>query len=94
MGWSKKRKAVAPVEVLENPEDWDYFDYGELTKTKTSRVCMTCEHFTYASTKSCVTLLTCPIHQRLIPQGEHLNKRCKMWMKKRELVIGYCPEVA
>ncbi len=37
---------------------------------------MTCQHFRYEVGRHCVTLLTCPIHQGLIPQGEHFNKIC------------------
>ena len=94
MAWSKKAKVVAPVDVLENPEEWDYFTDLELMKSRGSSICMTCGHFTYTCDKSCVTLLTCPFHQRLIPQGEHLTKRCRNWQRKRVLDIGLCPEVA
>ncbi len=94
MAWSKRKRAVAPVQVSDEPEEWDYFDYGELKHSRGSAVCLTCEHFNYTCTKSCVTLLTCPIHRRLIPQGEHLTKRCPLWQKKRVLEIGWCPECA
>ena len=94
MAWAKRKRAVAPVEVSDEPEEWDYFDYGELTHSRGSAVCVTCEHFSYTCTKSCVTLLTCPINRKLIQQGEHLNKRCNKWMKKRVLEIGWAPEVA
>ena len=94
MAWTRKAKFVSPVEVLENPEEWDYFTDLELMKSRGSSICMTCEHFTYTCDKSCVTLLTCPLHQRLIPQGEHLTKRCRNWQRKRVLDIGLCPEVA
>ncbi len=30
----------------------------------------------------------------LIPQGDHLIKGCKYWVKRRELREGWCPEVA
>ena len=45
---------------------------------------MCCDHFRYACTVQCVTLLTCPVHQKLIPQGDHLIKGCKYWVKRRE----------
>ena len=90
----KTPKVVAPVEALENPEEWSYFTDLELMKSRGSSICLTCEHFTYTCDKSCVTLLTCPLHQRLIPQGEHLTKRCLNWQKKRVLQIGWCPKVA
>ena len=54
---------------------------------------MTCQHFRYEVGRHCVTLLTCPIHQGLIPQGEHLTKRCAQWVARREAREGWCPEV-
>ena len=90
----KESKILITCRGSENPEEWDYFTDLELMKSRGSSICMTCEHFTYACDKSCVTLLTCPLHQRLIPQGEHLTKRCRNWQRKRVLDIGLCPEVA
>ncbi len=57
-----------------------------------SRVCLTCQHFRYEVGNHCVTLLTCPIHQGLIPQGEHLTKRCSQWVARQEAAAGWCPE--
>ena len=94
MAWSKKARFVSPIDVLENPEEWDYFTDLELMKSRDSTICMTCEHFTYTCDKSCVTLLACPLHRRLIPQGEHLTKRCRNWQLKRVFDIGLCTEVA
>ena len=51
MAWSKKARFVSPVEVLENPEEWDYFTDLELMKSRGSSICMTCEHFTYTCDK-------------------------------------------
>jgi hypothetical protein len=34
---------------------------------------LTCQHFRYEVGRHCVTVLTSPIHQGLIPQGEHLT---------------------
>ena len=62
--------------------------------TRPSKVCMTCQHFRYEVGRHCVTLLTCPIHQGLIPQGEHLTQRCSGWVPRREVAMGWCPEVA
>ncbi len=94
MVWVRTVKAVPRDQVSDEPDEWNYFDDRELAHSKGSAVCMTCEHFRYHATKSCVTLLTCPIHQRLIQQGEHLTKRCNRWQKKRVLEIGWAPEVA
>jgi len=69
--------AVDPV----NAEEWDYLDIDVLKLARSSRVCMTCQHFRYEVGRHCVTLLTCPIHQGLIPQGEHLTRRCSRWVR-------------
>ena len=60
-------------------EEWDYLDIDVLRPALSSRVCMTCQHFRHEVGRHCITLLTCPIHQGLIPQGEHLTKRCSQW---------------
>ena len=38
-------------------EEWDFVD--GLKRTKTARVCMTCQHFAYATDQHCHTLLIC-----------------------------------
>ena len=53
-------------------EEWGYLDGDVLRPARSSKVCMTCQHFRYEVGRHCVTLLTCPIHQGLIPQGEVL----------------------
>ena len=77
-------------------EQWTYlndWEEGQLRKKRT-KICMCCDHFRYTCTVQCITLLTCPLHQKLIPQGDHLIKGCKHWIKRRELREGWCPEVA
>ena len=77
-------------------EQWGYlndWEEDQLRKRKT-KICMCCNHFRYSCTVQCVTLLTCPVHQKLIPQGDHLIKGCKYWIKRRELREGWFPEVA
>ena len=37
------------------------------------------------------TLLTCPLHEKLIPQGDHLIKGCQYWKKD---VKVFAPEAA
>ena len=73
-------------------EEWDYLEWGVLRSSRTSAVCITCEHFRYEVGKHCVTLLTCPIHQGLIPQGEHLTKRCCHWVARREVRERWCSQ--
>jgi len=55
---------------------------------------MTCQHFSYVCDQHCHTLLTCGLQRRQVPHGEHLTKRCRNWMVRREAEMGWCPEVA
>jgi hypothetical protein len=73
-------------------EEWDHLDVGVLKPSRSGAVCITCQHFRYEVGRHCVTVLTCPIHQGLIPQGEHLTKRCRHWVARREVREGFCPE--
>ena len=75
-------------------EEWDYLEIDVLRPARSSRVCMTCQHFRYEVGRHCATLLTFPIHQGLIPQGEHLTRRCSRWVPRREVAMGWCPEAA
>ena len=82
--------------IMIEEEEWGYLNDWEedQLRKKRTKICMCCDHFRYACTVQCVTLLTCPVHQKLIPQGDHLIKGCKYWVKRRELREGWCPEVA
>lgn len=82
--------------LMIDEEEWGYLNDWEpdQLRKKRTKICMCCDHFRYACTVQCVTLLTCPVHQKLIPQGDHLIKGCKYWVKRRELREGWCPEVA
>ena len=73
-------------------EEWEFLEWNVLKPSRSSSVCMTCQHFRYEVGRHCVTLLTCPIHQGLIPQGEHLTKRCSQWVARQEVAVGWCPE--
>ena len=70
-------RSVVPV------EEWDYLDADVLKPARSSRVCMTCHYFRYEEGRHCFTLLTCPIHLGLIPQGKHLTLRCTRWVARR-----------
>jgi len=67
-------------------EEWDFVD--GLKRTKTARVCMTCQHFAYVTDPHCHTLLTCGLQRRQVPHGEHLTKKCRHWMHCRERDLG------
>ena len=59
--------------IMEDWQEWDYLEEETLTR-KRRKICITCNHFRYSTTSSCATILTCPFHQKLIPQGDHLIK--------------------
>ena len=71
-----------------SPVEWDYLDVDVLRPARSGAVCITCQHFRYEVGRHGVTVLTCPIHQGLIPQGEHLTKRCAQWVAWREAAVG------
>ena len=81
-------------EVSMSAEGWDFVEDRELRKSRSSRVCMTCEHFSYVADGDKQTLLTCRQKQRLVPHGDHLTRKCQEWMVRREFEVGWCPEVA
>jgi len=66
-------------------EEWDYLDVDVLRPARSGAVCVTCQHFRYEVGWHSATVLTCPIHQGLIPQGEHVTKRCAQWVARREV---------
>ena len=72
-------------------EEWHYFENSGLLKKKRTKICITCDHFRYSMTDQCATILTCPFHQKLIPQGEHLIKGCRYWRKDFKFLA---PEIA
>ena len=55
---------------------------------------MTCEQFSYVADIDQHTLLTCRQKERLVPHGDHLTSKCREWMLRREVEVGWCPEVA
>ena len=69
----------------------DYFEYESELKSKRTKICITYTHFRYSTTDQCVTILTYPSHQKLIPQGDHLVKGCKFWRKDKKI---FAPEAA
>ena len=76
---------------MEDCQEWAYFDYHDELKSKRTKICITCTHFRYSTTDQCATILTCPFHQKLIPQGDHLIKGCRYWRKNSRI---FAPEAA
>ena len=75
---------------MEDWQEWDYLEEETLIR-KRRKICITCNHFRYSTTSSCVTILTCPFHQKLIPQGDHLIKGCRYWKENSRI---FAPEAA
>ena len=61
-------------------EEWGFVDERDLQNWKGGVVCMTCQHFTYGVDQHCNTMLGCNLGQKQLQQGEHLKKRCKLWV--------------
>ena len=66
--------------IMVNPSKWDYLKESIL-KRKRTKICITCNHFRYSTTENFATILSCPTHERRIPQGDHLLKGCQYWQK-------------
>ena len=97
--WNWSMSTTHPKEtftdqIFGQEEECQFLEKGILKKTCSACVCMTCQHFNYSSDKHCRTNLSCLVHRRLIPHGDHLISRCLLWMRQREKEIGWCPEVA
>ena len=75
---------------MSQEEEWSYLSDYELGKKRT-KICITCSYFRYTTGAYCRTLLTCPLHEKLIPQGDHLIKGCRYW---RENTRIFAPEAA
>ena len=75
-------------------EEWEHLEEDTLKQACSASVCMTCQHFNYYCDRNCRTILTCHLHQRLIPHGDHLTSKCRFWMQRLERKIGWCPEAA
>ena len=73
-------------------DEWDFVDYRRLTRSFTSQVCITCQHFSYGVDAHCHTLLACNLRQKQLQQGQHLKKRCKLWAPTWQKEVGWAPE--
>ena len=72
-------------------EEWGYVDDQDLQGWNGGVVCMTCQHFVYGVDRHCHTLVGCNLRQKL-QEGEHLNKRCKLWAPTSQSAMGWAPE--
>ena len=70
---------------MEDPQSWAYFEYHSELKSKHTKICIACTRFRYSTTDQYAAILTCPFHQKLIPQGDYLVKGCKFWRENRTI---------
>ena len=77
-----RTQKVLPQKRYNPSEEWDYLEEDTLKHTRSASVCMTCQHFNYCCDRHCRTILTCHLHQRLIPHGDHLTSKCQCWMQR------------
>ncbi|MFM9110394.1 MAG: galactose oxidase [Prochlorococcaceae cyanobacterium] len=75
-------------------EDWPFLDDDVLVSARSRKVCMTCHWFRHHAGVHCIPVLTCQLHQGLIPHGEHLHRRCQAWTDDMTRQRGWAPEVA
>ena len=64
-------------------EEWEYIEDPTYSRSIGSHVCMTCSKFDYSIQASCVSILCCIRHQKLIYQGQHLTHSCELYQKKQ-----------
>ena len=72
-------------------EAWDFVSERDLKKPGCAMVYMTCKHFGCSTDAHSHILLTCQLWRRLLPDGDHLTKRCHQWLVRREHKISWCP---
>ncbi len=53
---------------------------------------MTFQHCTYGEDQHCHTLLGCTLKQKQLQQGQHLNKKCKLWAPTWQKEMAWAPE--
>ncbi len=93
MGSRLQRAAGEGAGTLNQPvEEWPFLDQQVLVKSRSRKVCMTCHWFRHHSGINCIPLLTCQLHQGLLPQGEHLVARCQGWSDDMAQQRGWAPE--
>ena len=76
---------------MEDAQLWVYFEHHSELRPKRTKVCVSCSHFRYSTTDSCVIIQTCPVHKRLIHGDDYLKKGCRFWEKDVRI---FTPEVA
>jgi hypothetical protein len=93
MGLRLRRSASDSGTPDQPTEEWPFLDEQLLRPSRSRKVCMTCHWFRHHSGVNCIPLLTCQLHQGLIPQGAHLLNRCQGWTADMVQQRGWAPEV-
>ena len=68
-------------------EEWDYIEDPTYSRSLGSHVCMTCAKFDYSSHVSCISILCCNLHKKLIWHGQHLTHSCEQYKNKSNIGI-------
>ena len=69
-------------------EEWGWEDERHLDPFRGSRVCMTCQHFSWGVDAHCHTLLRCSLRRGLLQHGEHLTQQYEHWAFVTEVDMG------
>ena len=77
---------------MEAMEEWGQADDRVIKRSYTSGVCISCAWFIYGIDAHCHTLLGCTLRQKQLQQGQHLNKKFKLWVPTLQKEMGRAPE--
>jgi hypothetical protein len=81
MGLHSRRSVTESLGSPHQPvEEWPFLDQSVLLPSRSRKVCMTCHGLRHHSSVNCVPLLTCQLHQGLLPQGGDFQERCHSWV--------------
>lgn len=90
----RPQKVLLKKGCQQNKACWEYLEEGDLKRSRSACVCLTCIFFSYSCDEKNHTFLSCSAHQRLIPQGQHLTRRCPLWHRGFESNYELSPEAA
>ena len=66
--------------ITGNPSKWESLKES-IQNRKSTKICITCNHFLYSTTETFATVLICPRYAKRRSQGDHLLKGCEYWQK-------------
>lgn len=71
---------------------WPFLADPLLRRSRSGRVCLTCQWFGHVAGVDAIPLLLCERHRGLLSHGDHLSRRCPAWTPRLERQRGWCPE--